>query len=669
MSTLEVPFHEEDHPYRMTISLNVLNHLGIGLYSNVPAVLSEVVANAWDADAKVVDIEISKERGEISIFDNGTGMNLEDINYRYLTVGYRKRDEITGLTPENRHPMGRKGIGKLSVFSIADTVEIYSAKGEERHAFRMNSKEIENQIKNSDTKVYEPTPLKSENVNFSKGTKILLKNLKKGFRRTEEFSKRRLARRFSIIGPKNNFEVKVSGKPITTKDRGFYDKIEFLWYMGERENLDKGFAKENDDSELKGNIREAFELETHGLLEEDWTVTGWIGTVDEQKNIDDENNAITVFAHGKLIHEDVLGDLKEGGIFSKYLIGEINANFMDSNDEPDIVTSDRQSVKQDDERYEKLKELVRKSLKTIQNQWSGLRNDVGTDRATEHPSIKLWYERLKGQKRQTARKMFGKIESLVLSSEAKAELYTSGMLAFERLALKDSLDKLEALETGDDFKIFAELFGTVDEIEAVHYHEIVTGRLSVIDKLANEMSSAKEKVVQRHVFDHLWLVDPSWERATESATMERAFKTEFEKTARLSKEEADARFDIGYRTAAGKHVIVELKKFGAQVNIYDLMKQVDKYKSAVQKCLDEQFQDERTKEIEIVCLLEKPPTPKEQDSTNRRRLWEVNARYVTYADLITRAQKSYGEYLEKQKDVSKLLSLIDGVKHDFESAS
>ena len=38
-------------PYRMTISRNILNHLGLSLYSNTPAVLTEVIANAWDADA------------------------------------------------------------------------------------------------------------------------------------------------------------------------------------------------------------------------------------------------------------------------------------------------------------------------------------------------------------------------------------------------------------------------------------------------------------------------------------------------------------------------------------------------------------------------------------------------------------------------------------------
>jgi len=497
----------------------------------------------------------------------------------------------------------------------------------------------------------------------------VLKDIKKGFRRTEEFSKRRLARRFSIIGPSNGFEVKINGEPITTKDRGYYDKIEFLWHLGERKDLDRGFFEDGNGSKLRGNLRDVIQLETDGLLDDDWAVTGWIGTVDEQKSIDDENNAITIFAHGKLIHEDILGDLKEGGIFSKYLIGEIYADFMDSNDEDDIVTSDRQSVKQDDERYEKVKELARVSLKKIQSRWTDLRNERGTERATEHPSIKTWYERLSKPRKKTARTMFGRIESLVLSREAKVELYKSGMLAFERLSLKDSLDELDSLQTSEDFKVFAELFGTVDEIEAVHYHQIITGRLTVIDKLANDMPKEAEKEIQKHVFNHLWLVDPSWERATESPTMEKAFKTQFAKTAKLTKDEAEARFDIGYRTAAGKHVIVELKKFGAQVEIFALLKQVSKYKNAVKKCLDEQFQDERTKEIEIVCPLEKPPTPREDDETNKRWLWEVNARYVTYADLLTRAQKSYGEYLEKQKDVSELLTLINNVERTFDPVS
>ena len=76
--------------YKMSISLNVLEHLGVNLYSNIPAVLSEVVANSWDADATNVDIEIEKDT--ITIIDDGHGMTLSDINAKFLRVGYKRRD-------------------------------------------------------------------------------------------------------------------------------------------------------------------------------------------------------------------------------------------------------------------------------------------------------------------------------------------------------------------------------------------------------------------------------------------------------------------------------------------------------------------------------------------------------------------------------------------------
>lgn len=45
----------------MTVDPNVLDHLGINLYSNIAAVLTEAVANDWDADAETVDIKIDPE--------------------------------------------------------------------------------------------------------------------------------------------------------------------------------------------------------------------------------------------------------------------------------------------------------------------------------------------------------------------------------------------------------------------------------------------------------------------------------------------------------------------------------------------------------------------------------------------------------------------------------
>lgn len=37
--------------YEMTVDLNIIEHLGINLHSNIAAVLTEVMANAWDVNA------------------------------------------------------------------------------------------------------------------------------------------------------------------------------------------------------------------------------------------------------------------------------------------------------------------------------------------------------------------------------------------------------------------------------------------------------------------------------------------------------------------------------------------------------------------------------------------------------------------------------------------
>ncbi len=106
--------------YELKIDLNALNHLGLNLYSNVPAVLSELIANAWDADANDVHLNFNLNDADtkIIVMDDGCGMDATDINNKFLTVGYqRRKTSRDDVTPQkNRTVMGRKGIGKLSVF-------------------------------------------------------------------------------------------------------------------------------------------------------------------------------------------------------------------------------------------------------------------------------------------------------------------------------------------------------------------------------------------------------------------------------------------------------------------------------------------------------------------------------------------------------------------------
>lgn len=110
--------------YTLTVDIATVDSLGRNLYSNAAAVLSEFVANAWDADATRVEIQFDPNNS-ISILDNGCGMTDGELNSRFLTVGYRKRVVEGMASPRFKRPyMGRKGIGKLSAFSLADKMVV-----------------------------------------------------------------------------------------------------------------------------------------------------------------------------------------------------------------------------------------------------------------------------------------------------------------------------------------------------------------------------------------------------------------------------------------------------------------------------------------------------------------------------------------------------------------
>jgi len=67
---------------------------------------------------------------------------------RFLGVGFMRRD-LGEETPGGRKPMGRKGIGKLSIFSIAQIAEIYTIQDKERTAFKMDREAMREAISDS----------------------------------------------------------------------------------------------------------------------------------------------------------------------------------------------------------------------------------------------------------------------------------------------------------------------------------------------------------------------------------------------------------------------------------------------------------------------------------------------------------------------------------------
>lgn len=646
-------------PYQMTVDLNVLDHLGINLYSNVAAVLTEAVANAWDADASKVEIRVDNDNLEIEIEDDGIGMTTSDMNEKYLRVGYRRREqggEHGRFTAKNRVVMGRKGLGKLSLFSIAEEIEVQSSKDGESHGFIITIDGIRQSLRNQEDS-YRPMPIQPKEVIIKKGTLIKLKKVKRQrLGNSTSALRKRLARRFSISGQANGFEIKINDEPITAAERGDLKVAQFIWKFGDSEP-DVTSARELVESESLPDRLDHWD--------QNWRIKGWVGTARFPKQLDNEEagnlNTIVVFARGRLFHENILDKLNDGRLYTKYLTGQIEAEFLDDDNLPDIATSDRQRVQEDDERYRALVAFLKERMTRIEKRWLEWRKKHEVEKAKElHPALADWLRELPRGFKKSAETMVAKISALPIDNEEDRKLmYRHSIFAFERMKLRGS--EAELVEGVDDPQLLLSLFADRDTLEASLYRDIVKNRIEVIRAFQNVVDAdAKERVLQEYLFDHLWLLDPAWDRAAAgSEIMESRLSSEGITVNDLTEKEKLGRIDIKYRTYAGKHIIVELKKAARKMKLLELQEQGQTYVDKLRKILN--AQGIKTPEIEVIFVLGKPL---DENQSNPERLKDSmraispGSRIAYYDSLINGALESYADYLKQSKKLDKLEGIV-----------
>ena len=474
---------------------------------------------------------------------------------------------------------------------------------------------------------------------------------------TVEALRTRLARRFSVIGPNYDFEVIVNDRKITPEDRGYYDKIQYIWTYGDTSSASP-HCKKLENSEPRPS----------DIAEPSMTVSGWLGTVKESRQLKDsygENlNRIAIFVRGKTAQEDILADFSERGIYASYLIGELRIDDLDSDHEEDAATSSRQKIVEDDPRYLALKEFLINELKHIQNKWSELRLEAGVKSAREIPAVKKWIDDLPPQYSRKAKKWLGRINRINVDKiDERRQLTKHAILAFEFYKWNENIDRLKEI-TDENLDTVIRMFQELDGLEANLYGQIVQQRMAVIRTLEEKIDQkARERAIQQYIFDHLWLLDPSWERVEASERMETRVGKLFEKVdAGLSEEEQKGRIDIQYRKTAGQHVIIELKKPDRSVSVYDLAKQIEKYRNGMRKILNDL--NTPLEPVEFVCLLGNPPTEYSNEGgkqTVKDTLQVQNARYVNYDELLKNAFEAYRDYTEKGKVIDRLSEVIKAI--------
>jgi HSP90 family molecular chaperone len=162
------------------------------------------------------------ENKKVIVEDNGTGMSFDQINDYFLRIGRNRREEKQESAC-GRIPTGKKGLGKLALFGIGDTVNIITFQGSEAVSFTMDWEEI-NTWENG--KPYTPKFYIIPAGKFKKGTTIILSNLKRktGFP-IQDYSES-IARLFNF---NDDFVVYLSlndGEPIKIDKKLKYQNIE-----------------------------------------------------------------------------------------------------------------------------------------------------------------------------------------------------------------------------------------------------------------------------------------------------------------------------------------------------------------------------------------------------------------------------------------------------------
>jgi hypothetical protein len=280
----------------------------------------------------------------------------------------------------------------------------------------------------------------------------------------------------------------------------------------------------------------------------------------------------------------------------------------------------------------------------------------------ENVGLGDWISTLPKTQKIAAQKMLGLIRGVQLESEEqRRDLYKSGMLAFERLRLREESHLLGDIDNMSVEKILP-LLSDLSSLEGSLYREIVKSRIDVIRKFEDLVDvNVKEKILQEHLFNNLWLLDPGWDHATENTRIERTLKKDYpEFSDKLTDAESKGRYDIRYRNTGGMHIIVELKRADREMNLTELSEQGEKYFSALYKCLAES--GEKNPPISIVFVLGKRVTQELNPAFGRKyvedTLRPLNARIVYFEELIQNALLGYSDYLERSKQYDKIEGIL-----------
>ncbi len=415
--------------YFLNFGPELLKLLGPNLYTNIYYVLSEIIANSYDADAENVYI-LYDNTNTIVIEDDGNGMTYEQVNSKFLPVGVQSRvDEESSYSERfKRRRMGRKGIGKLAALSVSSSVRIQTKRDGDVSGCILS---LDGQVKTSEGK-YEIPAIDESEIRFYKvtgthGSSIVMQDSKYSLNKTLGSVKRNISAIFPISDP--NFKIHIENLStgssaiiennalelitladtlITYVDEGSFIKDQLYklhdHFVTDRyyKLLQQSIPSEKLPKKAELNIKQTsirsklHQLKTRSgeLKDFDLVIYGWIATYaaskSKQKDSDFYPNHVSILSNGKVGLYDILPEISTNRVGESYIFGQFHVDLLEETELPDIAASNRQGYIEDDPRYimtrEEIKKIVNKviNLKTEATKEKNYLKTLEKEKQVEH---------------------------------------------------------------------------------------------------------------------------------------------------------------------------------------------------------------------------------------------------------------------------------------------
>jgi len=117
----------DENNVRFSVDAGIINRLGMELVARHETAVSELVKNAYDADATKVKIlfkDSSNAGGTLEIHDNGSGMTKEQLINGFMRLSSSEKLHFPLSPKYNRKRAGKKGIGRFSAQRLGKKLTI-----------------------------------------------------------------------------------------------------------------------------------------------------------------------------------------------------------------------------------------------------------------------------------------------------------------------------------------------------------------------------------------------------------------------------------------------------------------------------------------------------------------------------------------------------------------